>query len=82
MADEKAPGYATGFIQGYKSGYAAAKSEDNEPVGDVKLHFVQAGDTLTYLAEHFDTTVEELVKLNPTIDNPDLIYEGDILRVA
>lgn len=81
MADKDAPGYATGFMQGYKSGYAAAKAEDNKPAGEVKLHFVQEGDTLSYLAEYFETTVDEIVKLNPTIENPNLIYEGDVVRV-
>lgn len=44
------------------------------------LYTVKYGDTLSELAIKFDTTVENLVKLN-NIKNPNLIYVGQRLRI-
>lgn len=41
---------------------------------------VEAGDTLTSIAKEFNTTVDELVKLNK-ISNPNLIYVGQELVI-
>ncbi|MFZ0546650.1 MAG: LysM peptidoglycan-binding domain-containing protein [Candidatus Promineifilaceae bacterium] len=41
---------------------------------------VQAGDTLTNIAQRFGTTVAELVALN-NIANPNLIYVGQVLQL-
>lgn len=38
--------------------------------------------TLSGIAVKFKTTVSKLMKLNPSIKNPDLIYAGQRLRVA
>ena len=45
-----------------------------------RTYVVQRGDTLTYIASRFKTTVDELVKLND-IQNPNLIYVGEILKI-
>lgn len=45
----------------------------------IKYRIVK-NDTLYYIAQDFDTTVRELVKLN-NIENPNLIYAGDILYI-
>lgn len=45
------------------------------------LHYVSQGDTLSELAMKYNTTVSELMKLNPTIENPDLIHVGTKLRI-
>lgn len=42
---------------------------------------VQAGDTLSNIAERFDTTVKELIRVNPEILNPRLIYIDQVLRL-
>lgn len=42
---------------------------------------IQRGDTLSALAKRFNTTVDELLALNPQIRNPDYIRAGDIIRV-
>ncbi|MEH7418686.1 LysM peptidoglycan-binding domain-containing protein [Neobacillus drentensis] len=42
---------------------------------------VQSGDTLSGIAKKFNTTVDELAKLN-NIENPNLIYVGQILRLS
>lgn len=44
-------------------------------------HTVVKGDTLWALARRYDTTVAELVELNPAIANPNLIYPGQKVRV-
>lgn len=44
------------------------------------LYTVQSGDTLSELAIRFDTTVEDLVRLNG-IANPNCIYVGERLRI-
>ena len=44
------------------------------------VYTVQAGDTLSKIAEKFGTTVDELVKLND-IDNPSLIHSGQQIKL-
>ena len=39
------------------------------------------GDTLSGLARKYHTTVAELMKINPLIRNPNLIYAGSTLNV-
>lgn len=45
------------------------------------IYEVQSGDTLSALAQRFNTTVDNLVALNG-IENPNLIYTGQKLRVC
>ncbi|MBV1850167.1 LysM peptidoglycan-binding domain-containing protein [Catellatospora tritici] len=47
-----------------------------------KRYTVKAGDTLTAIANRFDTTVLELCRLNPQITDPDLIEIGWRLRIT
>ncbi len=42
---------------------------------------VKSGDTLTSIAAKNNTTIENLIKLNPQIKNPDKIYKGDKVRI-
>ena len=42
---------------------------------------IQSGDTLSKLAAQKGTTVEELMKLNPDIKDPNLIYAGNKLNL-
>ena len=44
------------------------------------LYTIKRGDTLTKIANEFDTTVFEIVSLN-NIKNPNLIYAGTTIRV-
>lgn len=39
------------------------------------------GDTLWALAKRYGTTVEQIVRLNPQIKNPNLIRVGQEVRV-
>lgn len=43
-------------------------------------YIVQSGDTLTSIAIKFDTTVQAIVELND-LQNPNLIYVGEILKI-
>ncbi|MEH7120698.1 glycoside hydrolase domain-containing protein [Neobacillus vireti] len=52
-----------------------------QPAVSPTTYTVQPGDTLSKIALRWGTTVRELVTLN-NIENPDLIYAGQILQVA
>lgn len=43
---------------------------------------LKKGDTLFSIARENDLTVEELLKLNPQIKNPDTIYAGDEINIG
>ncbi|ULT56614.1 LysM peptidoglycan-binding domain-containing protein [Neobacillus drentensis] len=55
---------------------AASQPESSPP----STYTVQPGDTLSKIAARFGATVKDLVKLN-NIENPNLIYVGQILRL-
>lgn len=44
-------------------------------------YIIQKGDTLSKIANQFGTTVDDLLKLNPTIKNKNLIYTGNELNL-
>ncbi|HAV75858.1 MAG TPA: hypothetical protein DCX53_00745 [Anaerolineae bacterium] len=46
------------------------------------IYVVAHGDTLKTIASRFGTTVDVLLKLNPSITNPNVIYAGQRLNVA
>ena len=48
--------------------------------GELMTYVVRRGDTLSSIARRFNTTVEELLKLNPRED-PDLIFVGETLLI-
>ena len=54
--------------------------QDVKPSSE-ELYTIQRGDNLTKLANKFGTTVPELLKLNPQITNPNLIYAGKDLKI-
>ena len=45
-----------------------------------EFYEIQAGDTLAVIADRYDTTVEELLVLNPDVD-PVALTVGDRIRV-
>ncbi|MGE5376220.1 MAG: LysM peptidoglycan-binding domain-containing protein, partial [Bacteroidota bacterium] len=52
----------------------------NIPAG-VVTYVVQRGDTLRIIANKLGTTVDYLLRLNPSIQNPNLIYVGQVINV-
>ncbi|GMK38370.1 hypothetical protein PCCS19_14240 [Paenibacillus sp. CCS19] len=47
----------------------------------MKIHIVKSGDTLFWLAQKYGVSVEEIVKLNPSITNPDAIEVGMKVKI-
>lgn len=43
---------------------------------------VKSGDTLSQIAINYNTTVDALLKLNPSITNRDLIYTGQTITIS
>jgi len=50
------------------------------PVGG-QTYYVQKGDTLRKIASKFNTSVDELLKVNTKITNPNLIYVGQAITI-
>ena len=42
---------------------------------------IAPGDTLKDIAKKYGTSVYKLLTLNPHINNPNLIYAGDTIRI-
>lgn len=58
------------------------KEEKNQSASPVtKIHTVKAGETLSGIAVKYNTTVDNLLKLNPDIKNKNLIRIGQKIRV-
>lgn len=53
----------------------------NNPKEDRILYKIQKGDTLSEIAQKFNTTVSHLAEIN-NIKNPNLIYAGEIIVVS
>ena len=58
-----------------------AENGGDEPGGNREFYRIRAGDTLEGIATQFDTTVDELLLLNPEID-PLALEPGERIRVA
>ena len=50
------------------------------PAADAQFYTIKAGDTLADVAEQYDTTVEQLLVLNPDVD-PVALNIGQRIRV-
>jgi LysM repeat protein len=44
-------------------------------------HYVSKGETLNSIAKRYRSCVNNLIRLNPQIHNPNLIYPGQKIRV-
>ncbi|WP_276311508.1 LysM peptidoglycan-binding domain-containing protein [Paenibacillus montanisoli] len=47
----------------------------------MKIHIVKKGDTLYHISQKYNVSLEEIIKLNPTITNPDQIDVGMKIKV-
>lgn len=51
------------------------------PPSSGQVYYVQKGDTLRNIASRWSTTVEEILKVNPQLANPNLIYVGQAINI-
>lgn len=59
--------------------YSKAVTEQETPQN--KIYIVQSGDTLSKIAARNNTTVAEILKKNPQIKNPNLIYRKQVINL-
>ena len=72
---------AAGKAGGAETGAGAAGVEATEATAaPYRTHTVRRGDTLASIAEHYGVDAGAMAELN-RIDNPDLIYPGQVFRV-
>jgi LysM repeat protein len=60
---------------------ASVKQEIKNPSAATKMVKVAPGDSLSHIATEKDSTVQRLYDANDKIENPNLIFPGDELRV-
>ena len=53
----------------------------NPPPSGGQIYYAQIGDTLRKIAARFNTSVEAILKVNPQITNPNLIYVGQAITI-
>ena len=58
-----------------------ARPLDDSASAASSMHTVQQGDALSVLARRHGVNLDDLIKANPQIVNPDLIYPDDTLRI-
>ncbi|ADL11973.1 LysM peptidoglycan-binding domain-containing protein [Acetohalobium arabaticum] len=51
------------------------------PTVRLARHVVQQGETLSQIASQYNTTVANLLRVNPDIDDPDMIQAGKTIRL-
>jgi LysM repeat protein len=51
------------------------------PPANGQLYYAQSGDTLRKIAAKFNTGVDAILKVNPQITNPNLIYVGQAISI-
>lgn len=51
------------------------------PAPGGQTYYVQRGDTLRKIAAKFSTTVEAILRVNPQITNPNVIYTGQAIKL-
>ena len=52
-----------------------------EPTPDIIRYIVRPGDTLFIIATRFGVTVESILRINPQITNPNVIFAGQIINI-
>ena len=60
--------------------YDNVNSVQNENVNSVQTYTVQSGDTLSGIAQRYNTTYQHLAEING-IENPNLIYAGQEIKI-
>lgn len=60
---------------------AAYAAPEKETKSTVKMVTIKAGDNLSLIAKANDSSAQRLFDANTSIENPDLIYPGDQIRI-
>ena len=72
---------AAGYVYKEVQAIVNEKLKNNKDKDNKKVYYeIKEGDTLTHIANKFNTTVSKLQKLNG-IENPDRIFAGKTIRV-
>ena len=71
---------AAAIFKGIKKAFNISSSENNKSTEEGLYHVVKKGDNLWTLSKIYFTTVKDIIALN-NIENPDLIYPGQRIRV-
>ncbi|OTN75569.1 hypothetical protein A5886_000643 [Enterococcus sp. 8G7_MSG3316] len=50
-------------------------------LADEQTHVVEPGDTLSSLAASYETTIDDIMALNDSIEDPNLIFDGETLLI-
>ncbi len=82
-ANERASGPANGGNEEEGTGrgnQAGAQNPQGQPQQRRRFYRIKEGDVLDTIAPRFDTTVDELLRLNPNID-PNALTPGQRIRV-
>lgn len=65
--------------------YSADQPITPTPIPPTEITFVdytvKKGDTLSAIAKKYNTTVENIMKANPSIKNPNKIYVGQVIQI-
>ena len=61
--------------------YVTAPPPGNPPPASGQTYYAVKGDTLRKIAAKFNTTVDAILKVNPRITNPNLIYVGQAITI-
>jgi LysM repeat protein len=59
----------------------SAPPPTSPPPASGQVYYVKKGDTLRSIASRLSTTVEEILKVNPKITNPNRIYVGQAITI-
>ena len=71
---------AAAIFRGIKKAFNIQHQENNNPTEEGVYYVVNKGDTLWRLSKIYGVTVKDIIALN-NIENPDLIYPGQKIRV-
>ena len=63
------------------SGASGSASAGGSAAGSQRIHTVRKGDTLWTVAKRYGVELAALIRANPQIKNPNLIYPGEAVRV-
>lgn len=61
--------------------YVSAPPPPPPPPPSGQVYYVRKGDTLRSIASKFSTTVDAILKVNPQITNPNVIYVGQAISI-